>query len=82
MVLLTALLTGGAPLRTQGGWVFLGFGAVCGLLGAAGAWLFARAAAVPRRRLIQAAETVPMLLVLLNLVLVFNAAVQAGGRPL
>lgn len=76
LVLATVLLTAEAPLRTSGGWVFLGWGGVCALLGPLGAWLFARAAAVPRKRLVKAAETVPMLLVLLNLVLVANAAMQ------
>jgi hypothetical protein len=76
MVLLTIALTAGAPLATQGGWVFIGYGLVAGALGPAGALLFRKAAQDPRRRLIRAAETAPLLLVMLNLVLVVNAAVQ------
>jgi hypothetical protein len=76
MVVLTVGLTGGAPLTTSGGQVFLGYGAVCALLGPVGVWLFHRAAGTGQRRLVKAAETVPLLLVMLNLVLVANAAAQ------
>jgi hypothetical protein len=74
--LTTLLLTGGAPLRTPGGWVFLVHAAVMTALGPLGAWLFGRAQEAPLRRTIKAAETVPTLLVLLDLILVVNAAVQ------
>lgn len=76
MVVVTYFITAGAPLTTSGGWVFIGYGVVCGLLGPVGAWLFHRAAAVEQRRLVKAAETAPMMLVMLNLVLVANAAAQ------
>jgi hypothetical protein len=76
MVLLTTAVTGGAPLGTQGGWVFLGYGAVAGALGPAGAALFRKAAQDPRRSVVRAAETAPTMLVMLNLVLTVNAAVQ------
>jgi hypothetical protein len=76
LVVVTVLATGGAPFATQGGWVFVGYGLAAGALGPVGAWLFRRAAAVPLRATIKAAETVPLLLVLMNLVLVYNAAVQ------
>lgn len=79
LVLVAFITTGGAPLRTEGGWVFLGFGAVMALLGPIGAALFRRAAAAPLRRNVKAAETVPMLVVMLNLVLVVNAAMQVPG---
>jgi hypothetical protein len=77
LVLLTALGTGGAPLRSQRGWGFVGYGLVAGALGPLGAWLFRRAAANPRRRLVKAAETVPFLLVVLNVSVVVNAWAQA-----
>lgn len=77
LVVATTVATAGAPLRAGGGAVFLGWGAACALLAAAGAWLLRRAAAAPLRRTVKAAETVPMLLVLLQVVLLYNAAVQA-----
>lgn len=77
LVLATVGGTGGAPFATQGGWVFLGHGLVMTALGPLGAWLFRRAAERPFRRTIKAAETVPLVLVMLDLVLLFNAAVQA-----
>lgn len=76
MVALTTYGTGGAPLALPGGWVFLGYGAACGILGLLGAWLYARAAADPRRKWRKAAETAPMVLAMLDLVLVVNALTQ------
>ena len=76
LVVLTTLLTSGAPLGTLGGWGFLGYGALAGATGPVGAHLFRKAAADPRASRVKAAETVPMVLVMLNLALVANAAWQ------
>jgi hypothetical protein len=79
LVVLVALATQGAPVANPRGWAFLGYGVACAALGLGGAWLFHRAAAEPLRRWVKAAETAPMLVVLLDLVLVVNVAAQVPG---
>ena len=65
-VVLVTVASGGGPFVSVGGWLFLLYGVLSGVLGLVGAALFARAAADPRRAWVKAAETVPFCLLLLS----------------
>ncbi|HEV8361835.1 MAG TPA: hypothetical protein VGR28_15405 [Candidatus Thermoplasmatota archaeon] len=79
MVGLTVAATQGAPFVSPGGWVFVGYGVACAALGVGGLRLLRRAAADPRRSVVRAAETVPMVIVMLDLVFAVNALTQLPG---
>ncbi|MCA1812784.1 MAG: hypothetical protein LC624_02400 [Halobacteriales archaeon] len=74
LVLLTTLATQGAPLVALRGLAFLAFGPVALGLALLGTWLFTRAVADPRKALRKAAETLPFVLIVLDLSLAAAAA--------
>ena len=76
LVALATLGTAGAPLQTRSGWGFLAYGAAGLALGVAGAWLFRRAAGDPRRKWRKAAETAPLVLVMVDVVFLVSAWAQ------
>jgi hypothetical protein len=73
LVALTTLLLQGLPLAGTTAWTFLGVGLACAALGSLGWWLFPKAAGEARRSWQRAAETVPLVLALLDATLLLNA---------